>query len=235
MKFLPKEHQILLVITVIFGLIDFFTIPFYSVLVTSVFGIVLFSLTQSLFLLALVFMTPLLIMLVNKLLGRKDGFTNPNEIAERINKIKNKYSQGENLNPETPTKPQPFVDEYFTDLLEVSKRVEDINSKNKQPKVKEVSAIVDKTLPVGHMVQGVTGTPAFMEQFENLGTNVNTNTRIYTPNEPSVPVVGTIEKYPVQNPAIDKMDVDGVNTALMRTTTNNSTTLKGLDMNASPV
>ena len=85
------------------------------------------------------------------------------------------------------------------------------------------------------MVQGVTGTPAFMEQFENLGTNVNTNTRIYTPNEPDVPAVGTIEKYPVQNPAINKMDTDGVNTALMRTTTNNSTTLKGLDMNASPV
>ena len=150
MKFLPKEkeQQILLVITVIFVLVDFFTIPFYSVLVTSVFGIVLFSLTGSLFLLTLVFMAPLLIMLVNKLLGRKDGFTNPNEIAERIGGIKKKYSQGENLNPETPTKPQPFVDEYFTDLLEVSKRVEDINSKNKQTKVKEVSAIVDKTLPV---------------------------------------------------------------------------------------
>ena len=229
MKFLPKENQVLLIITIVLGLIDFFSIPFYSLLVTAVFGIVLFAVSKSLFLLALVFMTPLLIQLINRILGVKQGFANPTEIANRLKEIKGKYSQGENLNPETPTK------EYFTDLLEVSKRVEDINSKNKQPKVKEVSAIVDTSLPTGPLVQGLNATPAFMEQFENLGTNIETNTRIYTPSESTVPTVGTIDKYPVQHPAIEKLDDAGVNTALMRTTTNNNLTLKGVDINASPV
>jgi hypothetical protein len=230
-----KQNQVLLIVTVVLGLVDFFSIPFYSLLVTVVFGIVLFALTKSLFLLALVFMTPLLIQLANKLLGVKQGFANPTEISNRLKDIKSKYSQGENLNPETPTKAQPFVDEYFTDLLEVSKRVEDINAKHKQPKVKSVSAIVDTTLPTGPLVQGLNATPAFMEQFENLGTNIETNTRIYTPSETSVPVAGTVDQYPVQHPAIEKLDTDGVNTALMRTTTNNNLTLKGVDINASPV
>jgi hypothetical protein len=239
MKFQPKEKEILLVITAVLGLVDFFTLPFYSVLVTAVFAIVLYSLTESLFLLALVFLSPILISLVNKLLGIKDGFmnanVNPNEIADRLSKMKKNYSQGENLNPETPTKPQPFVDEYFTDLLEVSKRVENINNNNKQPKINDVSAIVDRTLPIGPMYQGLTGTPAFMEQFENLGTDVHTNTRIYTPNESSVPAMETLEQYPILHPAMNKLDTDSVNTALMRTTTSNNTTFKGIDMNASLV
>ena len=236
MKFHSKEEKILLVVTVILGLVDFFTIPFYSLLVTLVFGIILYFLTNSMFLIALVLLTPQLIQGINKIFGIKQGFTvNPTEIATRVGDMSKKYaaSKGVNLNPETPTKSQPFVDEYFTDLLEISKRVENINKPT--PKVKDVSAVVDTTLPTRSlMVQGTNGTPAFMEQFENLGTDIQTNTRIFTPNEPSVPATGTVENYPIQHPAIDKIDTDGINTALMRTTTNNSTTMKGLDMNASP-
>jgi len=239
MKFQFKEQQILVVVTIILGLVDFFMIPFKSLLVTSIFAIILFILSKSLFLVTLVFISPLLIQFVNKLLNvQKQGFTtNPTEIATRVNDMKHKFSKGENLNPETPTKPQLYVDEYFTDLLEVSKRVEDIQNQNKESKNSQVSGIVDKTLPIGvASLQGVTTTPAFMEQFENMGTNVNTNTRIFTPNEPTVPALGTMDKYPIQHPAIEKLDTDGVNTALMRTTNNNSTnTLKGVDMNASTI
>ena len=202
MKFSSKEEKILVAIGSTFALYDFFTIPFNSFLITTAFAAMLFYLTKSPFIVTLVYIIPQFINVLNTIMGnnKKEKFTNVNEISGRIQKIKSAYKQ-----------------EPFTNLNEISNRVQLIKKENTQNKENKVSGVVDEP------VLGNPSVPSFMEQFENMGVNVGTNTRIYTPSESSVPASGTQNNFPRNNIHIPVIDDVSINTALAKTTSNNST------------
>lgn len=211
MKFTSKEENILVIIGSTIALYDFFTIPFNSFLITTAFAALLFYLTRSPFMVTFVYVVPQFINLLNTVMGKKkENFTNTNEISNRIQKMKSGYKQ-----------------EAFTNINEISNRVEQIKKTHVLPQVKEVPGIDNEP------ILGNASVPSFMEQFENLGVNVGTNTRIFTPNESSVPASGTQNNFPRNNIHVPVVDDVSINTALAKTTTNNSTNpsnLKSLEI-----
>jgi hypothetical protein len=229
MKFSPKENNILFVLAVVFGLYDFFSIPFNSFLITLVFAVVLYGFTKSPFFIAFVFLVPQFIKLINMLLGIREKMTDtPQNISSRLNSIKGKYSQGVNLNPETPTK------EYFQDAKSVSDRVEKVMKDNAIKKPSEVSGLVDISQPSGvYPIEGTPSYPNFMETTMG-GVEVNENTRIPTIAESSIPALGTIQHNVLDRPYISTYDDISVSTALKRTTNDipllTASNLKGDDM-----
>ena len=210
MKFNSKEEQILFMVAAILGLHDFFTLPFNSFVITLIFAVVLFYISESLFMLTLVLLVPQVIHTFNKMMGIKEKFTNTNEISERIINMKK-------VSPES-----------FTDLNEISQRVETMK-KVDQPKV-EVSGVVDESLPSGtYPMEGTLSYPKFNE--ETMGTSVDMNTNIHTIAEASLPAVGTIDSLPKQNPYVPKFDEIGLSTALSQSSGNstmNASNIKAL-------
>lgn len=199
MKFNSKEEQILFMVAAILGLHDFFTLPFNSFVITLIFAVVLFYISESLFMLALVLLVPQVIHTFNKIMGIEERMTNPNEISERIVNMKK------------------ALPESFTDLNEISQRVESMK-KVDQPKA-EVSGVVDESLPSGtYPLEGTLSYPKFNE--ETIGTSVDTHTGIHTVSEASVPVVGTLNSLPKQNPYVPKFDEIGLSTALAQSSGN---------------
>ena len=174
-----------------------------SFLVTSSFAALLFYLTRSPFMVTLVYIVPQFIGILNKLMGVKtEKFTNANEITNRIKNMKNGNKQ-----------------EAFANLTEVSNRVEQIKKEHNLPRVNEVSGLVDNDV---EPIVGNPSLPTFMQEFENLGTNVQTNNRIYTPSESSVRATGTLNNFPRNNIHVPVIDDVSINTALSKTTNNNS-------------
>lgn len=211
MKYSLKENQIILAVTVALGLYDFFTIPFNSFLVASIFALVLYYITKSLFIVAFIYFIPQLIHISNKILKCDEGMANSQEeVTDRIKSMTNKYNRGENLNPETPTK------EYFTDANEVSQRVSDIRNKNALPKVSEVSGLVDTDVPSEtYPIEGNPSYPGFMRE-GFMGTNLSNNNRIETVPEEEIPANGTVETPMRANSVIEPYDDLSLNTALAR-------------------
>lgn len=198
MKFNTKEQKILLVIFATILLYDFFTIHYNSFLIASVFGVVLYGLTDSLFLVTIVFIVPQFIKVFNGLLSNKDAMTDsPATITKRITEMK----------------------EQFTDLKEISDRVEQLQ-KNKVSKVKNVSGVVEEKIPSG--VYPIEGEPSYPKFMEAVGTSLDTNTHIYTTAESAIPAIGIKDSFPKQNPYVENFDDSSINTALARTTNGNS-------------
>ena len=222
-----KENQIIMIVTAVLALYDFFSVPFSSFLVTCVFALVIYYLTNSMFLLAFVFFVPQVIKMTNTILGRKENMTDtPKEISERLQNISKKFSRGVNLNPETPTK------EYFTDAKEVSQRNIEIRNKNILPHVKEVEGVVDTSMPSGvYPIEGDPSYPNFMKE-GFMGTNINASNRIETVPEETVPAVGTVEATVRANNVIEPYDDVSVNTALAKNSSNIpiSSNMKSVDM-----
>jgi len=214
-----KENQVVLLVATVLGLYDFFTVSFNSFLITSLFALVIYYITSSVFLIAFVYFIPQIIRISNLLMGNTDAFTNPQEqITERLKHMDSKFksAQGPNLNPETPTV------EYFNDAKEISKRNEDLRNKNALPPVKEVSGIIDPSLPSGvYPIEGTPSYPNFMKE-SFIGVPSNTNTRIQTVPEEEVPVVGTMENQLKQTSTVEPFDDESVNTALQRNPNNSS-------------
>jgi hypothetical protein len=215
MAYSLKENQIVLAVAVVLALYDFFTLPFNSFLVSCIFAATLYYITKSVFIIAFVFFIPQLIHISNKVIGNSEGMTNsPKEVSERIRSMTSKYSRGENLNPETPTK------EYFTNATEVSQRVSELK-KHAVPKTETVSGVVDISMPSGtYPIEGNPSYPGFMRE-GFMGTNVNTMNRIETVPEEEVPPVGTIDKNPRANNVVEPFDDESVNTALIRNSSTN--------------
>jgi len=213
MKFSAKENSILFVLAAVIALYDFFNIPFNSFLITTVFAIALYGFTKSPFFIAFIFLVPQFIKVINMLLGVREKMTDtPQNISSRLNSIKGKYSQGVNLNPETPTK------EYFQDAKSVSDRVENVMKNNAIKKPSEVSGIVDISQPSGvYPIEGTPSYPNFMEATMG-GVEINENTRIPTVPENSIPAVGTIQNNLLDRPYISTYDDISVSLALKRTT-----------------
>jgi len=214
-----KENQVVLLLATVLALYDFFTVPFNSFLVTSVFAAVIYYLTNSTFLIAFVYFIPQIIRLSNVLMGNTDAFTNPQEqITERLRHMDAKFksTQGPNLNPETPTV------EYFNDAKEISKRNEDLRNKNALAPVKEVSGVVDPSLPSGiYPIEGTPSYPNFMKE-SFIGVPSNTNTRIPTLPEEELPAVGTMENQLKATSTVEPYDDESVNTALQRNANNSA-------------
>ena len=123
--------------------------------------------------------------------------------------------------------------EGFNNLKEISGRVEKLKS-TKMENVKEPSGVVDPVLSSGNYpIEGTPSYPNFMESTLK-GVEVNTNTRIYTMNESDIPVPGLTDRNPKQNPYIATYDDLSIDTALSRTTNDNSlvngSTMKSVDM-----
>ena len=213
MKLALKDNQVVLLLATVLALYDFFTVPFYSFLVTCVFAIAIYYLTRSTFLVAFVYFIPQIIRLSNILIGNKDAFTNPQEeITDRLKRMSSKYnsSLGPNLNPETPTV------EYFNDAKEVAKRNEDLRKNNALPPVKEVSGIVDATMGSGNYpIEGLPSYPNFMKE-SFVGAPSTTNARIQTVPEEDIPAVGTVKNAPKPTAAVEGFDDESINTALQR-------------------
>jgi len=207
MKFSSKEQQILFVFSAVIGLYDFFTLHFNTFFITTIFAVALYCLTNSLYVIAFVYIVPQFIKLFyNSFFLSKDGFqSDPTSISNRLTKIQQKYSQGVNLNPETPK-------ESFTDLKEVSNRVQGLQ-KNTLPKVDKVAGVVDVALPAEYPIEGNPSYPDFMKQ---SGTPVDVNGRIYTTPEESIPAIGIMDSFPKQNPFIKNYDELSMNTALAK-------------------
>ena len=204
MKFSSKEEQILLGVAVIVGLYDYFTIPFSSLLVALFFAIVLYVLTDSTFLVALVLIIPQFIKMINMVIGPKEGLSNPTNVNKLITSMTSKYSQGHN---------DEMGIEGYQNALEISSRVENL-MKNVQPKA-EVSGIIDDSPPTGvYPIEGNPSYPKFNE--ETMGTSIDSHTGIYTASEGSVPVTGTVESNPKQNPYVPNFDTIGLSAALAR-------------------
>lgn len=212
MKFSSKEQQILFVVAVVIGMYDFFTLHFNTFLLTSLFVGVLYMLTNSLFAVAFIYIVPQFIKLFNAaLLMKHEGMTTDvNQISNRLEKMKQKYSQGVNLNPETPT-------ESFTDLKEVSNRVQGLQ-KHTAPKIDNVAGVVDIALPSDYPIEGNPSYPDFLKE---SGTPIDVNGRIYTSAEESVPAMGIMDSFPKQNPFIKNYDELSMNTALAKGLNNN--------------
>lgn len=227
MRYSLKENQIILAVAVVLGLYDFFTIPFNSFLVASIFAVTLYYLTNSVFIIAFVYFIPQLIHISNKVLGHSEGMVNSqSEVTDRIKSMTNKYNRGENLNPETPTK------EYFTDAKEVSQRVSDIRNKNALPKVGEVSGLVDIEVPSEeYPIEGNPSYPGFMRE-GFMGTTLNSSNRIETVPEEDIPANGTVEKPMRANSVIEPYDDLSLDTALARTSSSKLSlaNMKSVDM-----
>jgi hypothetical protein len=227
MTYSLKENQIVLAVAVVLGLYDFFTLPFNSFLVSCIFAGSLYYITKSTFIVAFVFFIPQLIHISNRILYNNEGMTNsPNEITDRIKSMNNKFSRGENLNPETPTK------EYFTDAKEISERVSGLRARNSSSKVDEVSGLVDISMPSGtYPIEGNPSYPGFMRE-EFMGTNINTNNRIETVSEEEIKPVGTIESNLRPNNVIESYDDESLKTALARNSSANlgPSNMKSVDM-----
>jgi len=213
-----KENQVVLLVATVLALYDFFTVPFNSFLVTSVFAAVIYYLTNSTLLIAFVYFIPQIIRISNILMG-KESFTNPQEqITERLKHMDGKFksTQGPNLNPETPTV------EYFNDAIEISKRNEELRNKNALPPVKEVSGIIDPSLPSEtYPIEGTPSYPNFMKE-SFIGVPSNTNTRIQTVPEEELPAVGTMENELKPTATVEPFDDESVNTALQRNANNSA-------------
>lgn len=227
MKYSVKENQIVLSVAAVLALYDFFTLPFHSFFVASVFAFVLYYISKSVFIVAFVYFVPQLIQITNVVLGKKEGMTDSTKnITERIKTMKSKYSQGENLNPETPTK------EYFVDAKEVSERNIDLRKKNKLPQVEEVLGVVDITMPSGtYPIQGEPSYPGFMKE-GFMGTELNAPERIETVAEESVKPVGTFETNPRPSNVVEAYDDESINTALTRNVNSSlsPSNMKSVDM-----
>ena len=208
MKFTLKEEKTLMIIASVVGLYDFFSIPFNSFLITLSFAGLFFFFTQSPFFVALVFLVPQFIRMLNFMMGKKENFKNANEISNRIQTMKTNYKQ-----------------EAFTNPLEISNRVENMKKNQGLPKVNNIAGLVNSDVDT---IVGNQTVPLFMEQFENIGTNVSQNTRIFTPSESSVPAVGTLNNFPRNAVANSTVDSESVNTALAKNTNNNSITSSNL-------
>lgn len=200
MKFTRKEDKILVIIASTVALYDFFTIPFNSFLITVAFAGILFYLTHSHFLLALVFIVPQFINLLNNVMGnKKEKYTDINEISKRIQQIKR---------------------EKFTNLNEISSRVVSLKKNYNLPKVENVSGVVNNDV---EPVVGNPSLPDFMREFEELGTDVQTNSRIHTPSEYSIPAPGIRNNFPRSNIHVPVIDDVSIDIALSNTTANGST------------
>lgn len=195
MKYRLDEDKFVLIITTLIGVYDFMYLPFKTFLTTLVFASILYFITKDLFFVALVLLTPNFIVMINKLLGKKENFSNAKEISDRIQSIKRK--------------------ETFTNPLEVAKRIEETKKQHQVPKVENVE-LSDQE----HIVSGLDQAPAFMG--EDLGVPVSVNGRIQTRTEDSVPKVGTVEKTPLENPYVRNFDDESIGVALSRTTNNNA-------------
>jgi hypothetical protein len=201
MKFTRKEDNILLIITATVALYDFFTIPFNSFLITLAFAGILFYLTHSYYILAVIFIVPQFIALLNSVMGKKkENFNNITDISKRIQQMRK--------------------EEHFTNLSEISSRVESLKKEYSQPKVDTVSGIVNNDV---ESIAGNTSLPHFMREFEDLGTNVQVNSRIHTPSEFSIPASGTRNNFPRSNIHVSVIDDVSIDTALSNTTANGST------------
>ena len=201
MKFTRKEESILVIIASTVALYDFFTIPLTSFLITVAFAGILFYLTRSYFLLALVFIVPQFINLLNSVMGnKKEKFTNVTEITKRIQEMRK--------------------EEKFTNLNEISSRVESLKREYNKPKLNSVSGVVNNDL---EPIVGNPSLPDFMREFEDLGTDIQTNSRIHTPSEYSVPASGVRNNFPRSNIHVPVIDDVSIDTALSTTTSNGST------------
>jgi hypothetical protein len=213
MKLSLKDNQVVLLTASVLALYDFFTIPLYSFIITSIFAAVIYNLTKSTFLIAFVYFIPQIVRITNILLGNTESFTSSqNDITNRIKHMSSKHSAslGPNLNPETPTV------EYFNDAKEVAKRNEELRNKNALPQVKEVSGIIDTTMPSGiYPIEGTPSYPNFMKE-SFIGAPSTTNTRIQTVPEEEVPAVGTFKNSLKPTAAVEGFDDESVNTALQR-------------------
>lgn len=175
---------------VIFSMYDYFTIPFNSVLITLLLGIILYCFTKSQTLFVTVLLVPQFIRFINGvILGKKENFMNinPQEVVANLQKMKENKSM-----------------EQFTDLKEVSNRVVNLKE-SKVPKVEEVSGLVDSI--------------AFLEQFENK-TDLTENTRIMTVPENAVPAIGTVERNARAVSTVEPFDSQSINAALVRSVNN---------------
>jgi hypothetical protein len=209
MKFRSVEQQGLAVIAVVIGLYDFFSIPFNSFLITSVFALALFYLTESLFFVAFCFLVPQFIRVLNFVMNRKEKFT-------EVSRMKNHK-------------------ESFSNPNEIHERLEKI--KQKPSAVSEVSGIVDISQPSSEMtIQGNPSLPKFMEQFQN-GTSLNANTQIYTTSESSIPQPGSVDRNPRNSVHVENYDDLSINTALTNSMNKNVTiqasNLRSVEMNPS--
>lgn len=229
MKLTTLEFKILMFVAPLIGLYDFFTLTLQTLIITSVCTVATFLFSKSLFLVTLVLLVPQFLRFVNIFTGVKETMGNPDEISQRVEALKKKYSQGVNLNPETMTNMNK-VNEKFTNALDISARVEELKKKG-LPKVQKVSGIVDTAMPSEiYPIQGNPSYPNFME--ETMGTALNSNTNIHTTNENSIPAVGTMNSYPKESSYMTYDDVS-ISSALARTLTNpsgfNGSTIKSVE------
>ena len=229
MKLTTLEFKILMFVAPLIGVYDFFTLTLQTLIITSVCTVATFLFSKSLFLVTLVLLVPQFLRFVNIFTGVKETMGNPDEISQRVEALKKKYSQGVNLNPETMTNMNK-VNEKFTNALDISARVEELKKKG-LPKVQKVSGIVDTAMPSEiYPIQGNPSYPNFME--ETMGTALNSNTNIHTTNENSIPAVGTMNSYPKESSYMTYDDVS-ISSALARTLTNpsgfNGSTIKSVE------
>lgn len=202
MKYRLDEDKLVLIITSLIGLYDFMYLPIKTFLTTLVFAGVIYFITKELFFVAIVLLAPNFIVMINRLLGKKEGFNNAKEVSDRIQSIKRK--------------------ETFVNPIEVAKRIEETKGKHQVPKVENVE-LSDQE----HIVSGLDQAPAFMG--EDLGVPVSVNGRIQTRTEDAVPKVGTIEKNPLENPYVRNFDDESIGVALSRTTNNNAVNASNVD------
>lgn len=195
MKYRMDEDKLVIIVTSLIALYDFFYLPIKTFLSTLIFAGLIFMLTKDLFFVALVLLVPNFILMINKLLGNKETFSNAKEISDRIQAIKRK---------------EPFVNP-----LEVAKRVEELKKQHQVPKVENV-----EPSDFEHVVAGLEEAPALMG--EDLGVPISVNGRIQTRTEDTVPKIGTIEKNPLENPYVRNFDDLSIGVALSRTTNNNA-------------
>ena len=195
MKYRVDEDKVIVIITSLIALYDFMYLPLKTFLTTLIFVGLIFMLTKDLFFVALVLLVPNFILMINRLLGYKEKFSNAKEISDRIQSIKRK---------------EPFINP-----VEISKRVEEIKKQHQVPKVENV-----EPSDFDHVVAGLEEAPAFMG--EDLGVPISVNGRIQTRTENTVPKVGTVEKNPLENPYVRSFDDQSIGIALSKTTNNNA-------------
>jgi hypothetical protein len=195
MKYRIDEDKVIVIITALIALYDFMYLPLKTFLTTLIFVGLIYMLTKDLFFVALVLLVPNFILMINRLLGYKEKFSNAKEISDRIQSIKRK---------------EPFVNP-----VEISKRVEEIKKQHQAPKVENV-----EPSDFEHVVSGLEEAPAFMG--EDLGVPISVNGRIQTRTENTVPKVGTVEKNPLENPYVRSFDDQSIGIALSKTTNNNA-------------
>ena len=246
MKLTTLEFKILMFVAPLIGVYDFFTLTLQTLIITAICTAGTFLLSKSLFLVTLVLLVPQFLRFVNIFTGVKETMGNPDEISQRVEALKKKYSQGVNLNPETSARVggvgginrssgssgNSGNSEKFTNAkpLDISARVEELKKKG-LPKVQKVSGIVDTAMPSEiYPIQGNPSYPNFME--ETMGTALNSNTNIHTTNENSIPAVGTMNSYPKESSYMTYDDVS-ISSALARTLTNpsgfNGSTIKSVE------